>query len=361
MAEVYAAVSPKRDGYLNNISIEDEEIIGHTEDGQPIYAAPDRRKRPSLQDEAVDYAEKEVKKEAFKQARDSVVGTASGGVTAGQALSGAEAPLYTAQGFAGNEAANAAVNAAATQAGGGLPSIAPSAATSGFDLSGIGSSGNYILPAAGAAGMFDLYKDKESRKKIGTGEGYLQGAASGAAMGSYFGPWGAAAGGVIGLGINAFGIGGESRTKVEEERRQALADQGITVPNYDQKEWELNEAFKGSRNEADLKGGDIENAAQFYGIQGYSGADQAKKEAIAQEAINQGLIREHHGTIDLSMTPEYQKYLEEQLAVPTSTGGGGGVDTRRMEAEAKKQRKKQVLASILPDITATPTKGPRYD
>lgn len=235
---------------------------------------------------------------------------------------------------------------------------AAEASQSGWALGNIGSAGNYILPAAGAYGLYDLYSNRP--ENVGTGKGYLEGAASGAALGSYFGPLGAVAGGAIGLGLNAFGIGGKSRTKIEEDRRQALADQGITVPNFDTKEWEQNEAFKQSRKESDLKGSDIENAAQFYGINGYSKVDQAKKEAIAQKALDLGLIREHHGTIDLSMTPEYEDFLKTQIG-----GGGaqstGGVDRRQVQAEAKKAKKKAALDSIMPTIQAETTQGPRYD
>lgn len=319
-------------------------------DGQEYVVQ--KKKKPSLSDMAKDEAVSQVKKSAKEVAKQAT------GYNAGSALANvaSEAPLYTAQGLAANPAANQAYNAAAMGGQAPLAEIAP-VAESGFSLSGIGSAGNYILPAAGAYGLYDLYSNRP--ENIGHGSGYLQGAASGAALGSYFGPVGAVAGAGAGILANALGIGGKSRTKVEEERRQALAEQGINVPFSDVKEWEANEAFKNSRQESDLKGGDIENAASFYGITGYKDADQAKKEAIAQEAINRGLIREHHGTIDLSMTPEYQKYLEEQLAVPTSTGGG--VDRRAMEADNKKRRKKAALDSIMPSIEAPTSSGPRYD
>lgn len=341
--------SPKTNGFLNRISVDDEEIIGYTEDGQPIYEA--KKRRPSLSDMARDEVEGEAKSQLKKQGRELVKQAAGIGTGAGIASSSPEVAAT------GAEIVGSPFNTTmATSQGGGLPAAAAEA--SGFELSGIGSSGNYILPAAGAYGLYDLYANRP--ENVGHGSGYLQGAASGAALGSYFGPWGAGIGAGLGIAANALGIGGKSRTKIEEERRQALADQGINVPNYDVKEWEENEAFRGSRKESDLKGGDIENAATFYGITGYSQADQAKKEAIAQEAINQGLIREHHGTIDLSMTPEYQKYLESQL------GGGAptvssGVNRGAIEAEKKKQRKRAILDSIMPEITTDVTKAPRYD
>jgi len=56
----------------------------------------------------------------------------------------------------------------------------PAAGAGAFDMAGIGSAGNALLPLAGAYGAYDLFQD---RKDLGTGKGYLQGAASGAALG----------------------------------------------------------------------------------------------------------------------------------------------------------------------------------
>lgn len=250
---------------------------------------------------------------------------------------------------------------AATQAGefwgGNLGEFAGGAEPGMFDISGIGSSGNVILPAAGLAGAYDLYANRP--QSVGTGRGYLQGAASGAAIGSYFGPVGAAVGGGLGLLANAFGIGGKSRTKIEEDRRKQLAEQGVVIPNSDIKEWENNEKFRQSRNEADLTGKDIINSASLYGISGYGAADAAKKEAIANEALKQGLVREHHGTIDIGMNAAYQKFIEDQLKVPTPST----TTSTRVQADPRiqKERKRQQIAQIVPEVESTPTRGPRYD
>lgn len=352
--------SPRTDGPLNDISLEggfEDGAIIIGDDGQEYEVS--RKKKPSS---LSDMAEDELKKEGFSQLKKTgkeVAKQAMGyGAGAANALSSLD-PTTLPEGQAVNMGAPQApalvganrIDSAGNVLSAGAPEV------SGWSMSNIGSAGNYILPAAGAYGLYDLYSNRP--ENIGHGSGYLQGAASGAAIGSYFGPWGAGIGAGAGILANAFGIGGKSRTKVEEERRQALADQGINVPFSDVKEWESNEAFKQSRKESDLKGGDIENAASFYGITGYQNADQAKKEAIAQEAINRGLIREHHGTIDLSMTPEYQKYLESQLGGPASSSGG--IDRRQIQAESKKQRKRAALDSIMPSIEAQTTQGPRYD
>ena len=157
---------------------------------------------------------------------------------------------------------------------------------------------------------------------------------------------------------------GGSRTKGEEDKRKQLIESGVEIPNSDVKEWENNEGFRNSRQESDLTGKDIIHSADFYGIEGFAGLDAAKQEAIAGEALKQNLIQEKLGKINLSMTPEYQKYLDEQIGtpdgnIPDSNSNSG--DNRRFQAEAKKDRKKKALADIMPTIQADYTQAPRYD
>lgn len=153
---------------------------------------------------------------------------------------------------------------------------------------------------------------------------------------------------------------GASTTHQEEANRQHLADQGIDVPNSGVKEWENNPTFATSRNEADLTGKDIIHAAQFYGIDGYDKLDPAKQENLANEALKENLIREEHGQIDLSMTPEYQKYVDSQIN-PVASTQTTQTDSRQVAANNKKDRKRAALSALLPDIMSTPTQGPRYD
>lgn len=216
--------------------------------------------------------------------------------------------------------------------------------------------GNYAPGIAGAYGLYDLYKNRED---IGTSKGYAQGALSGAGIGfTIGGPVGAGIGAGLGLLGNAFGIGGKSRTKGEEKLRGSLAEQGIVIPNADKKEWEDNPIFRESRNESDLTGKDIIHAADFYTLPGYAEADAAKQEAIANEALKQGLIEEKLGKINVNMTDAYKAYLEGQLgqndAAPTSGNSGGG-----SAGDAKKNRKRAALQALLP--MAQTTKAPRYD
>lgn len=98
-------------------------------------------------------------------------------------------------------------------------------APSGFSLGGIGSAGNYLLPAAGALGAFNLLSSEN-----GAGRGALQGGLSGAAMGSYFGPPGAIIGGAIGagLGLAESFFDNPSTKEIEKKRWGNLADSGVT-------------------------------------------------------------------------------------------------------------------------------------
>lgn len=232
----------------------------------------------------------------------------------------------------------------------------PATQAGAFDLAGVGSAGNAILPLAGAVGLYDLFGNRA--KSVGTGKGYLQGAASGAAMGSYFGPVGAAVGGGLGLLSNAFG--GKSRTKQEEDNRKMLAKQGIIIPNADVKEWENNPVFKQSRQESDLTGKDIKNAAQFYmNVPGYDKFDDARKEAIANEALKNNLIRERRGQVEVGMNDAFQKYLQG-LQAPAPTQSSGQSSSSRGPVREKAEKKAKVQA-LIPELREPTALAPRYD
>lgn len=320
-------------------------------------------RQPTLQDiakkEGADIAKNQLK----KQVEGVIEG--AGGQNVASSVLGNSATLNSIQpGTMVGSAANGG-SLMADGVGGSIPVNVPAAgveAPGAFSLNGIGSSGNAILPAAGLAGAYNLWG--QNKQDVGTGKGYLQGAASGAAMGSYFGPWGAVAGAGIGLIGNAFG--GESRTKLEEDARKKLADQGVVIPNSEIKEWENNAKFAQSRNEADLIGKDIIHAAQLYGIGGYSKLDAAKQEAIANKALELKLVREHHGTIQISPNAELEKEIQAQLGLssaPASSGSPGRRPqgpSREVVAQAKKEKKKQILSQIMPELDAPATRAPDY-
>ena len=249
-----------------------------------------QQKQPDLADMGRKVAEDSVKKEVKRQAgnyAEQQVASQTGGavvdstitVAPGQAMPAGYTAVGTAEG-GGTLAAPSSV------AGQGAATASP------FALSGIGSAGNAILPAAGAYGAYDMIKNKDHRKG---GRGLAQGTASGAAIGSYFGPQGAAIGAGIGLGASGSyntyrkaregdvvgslpyaaatalvspmaamaALGGgllnaKPRTKIEEKRWAELEKQGIAqMPDW-------------VRNDIDIKAKDAgyrpDLAADFVGV-----------------------------------------------------------------------------------------------
>lgn len=183
-----------------------------------------------------------------------------------------------------------------------------------FSLGNIGAEGNVILPGLGLIGTYDVLAHDR-----GPVRGGLEGAASGAAIGSYFGmPWvGAGVGGLIGLGKSLFGGHGESH--LEDKKRAALAEQGINLGPT--KQWEMNPVFAQSRNESDLKGSDITDAADFYSKfgQSWANASPEQKAMIAQNALDSGAVREHNGGIDIDTSNAgFLGFAQKNLGMPVS-------------------------------------------
>ena len=99
-----------------------------------------------------------------------------------------------------------------------------------FDLSGIGASGNAILPIAGAAGLYDLFKNHR-----GGIRGPLQGAASGAAIGSAIPGVGTLIGAGVGAGIGGLeSLFGQHKTtrQLAQEHTEDLLKQNPNDPVY---------------------------------------------------------------------------------------------------------------------------------
>lgn len=206
-----------------------------------------------------------------------------------------------------------------------------------MSLSGIGASGNLLLPAAGALGAYDLF----SKKKHG-GKGALQGAASGAAIGSYAGLPGAIVGGLVGGGLGYFGnFGDVDRWKAEQDAVNRFAKDGVT--GWDQyaaaqpqlsegrsKEqltnhnygadfvgstsdgW-VNNKFANSRNEKDLQGKDIWGYSAFgdaFGNDWFGKYDAGQREKIANKALELG-VTEGKGQIKLTNVDQLKNYASE--------------------------------------------------
>jgi len=105
-----------------------------------------------------------------------------------------------------------------------------------FSMSGIGSAGNAILPAAGALGALNLTMAQGDAPRGNYLRGIGQGAASGAAMGSYFGPWGtgigAGIGGLLGGIGAATGSGKDKYQMARDQGRRAVQNAGFADSNY---------------------------------------------------------------------------------------------------------------------------------
>lgn len=242
--------------------------------------------------------------------------------------------------------------------------------------------GHAAAGAAGAAALYDVIKNK----KHGT-EGAIQGGLGGAGLAyaampllasSGIGlPVALAGGALLGGGVGYFGnFGDKDRYKTEYKRAQALRDKGINwqynanEPTSGRSKAELiaeeqakidaggygNTKFAASRNEADLLGKDISGYAAFaekYGEK-YANASQSAKDAIADEYLKAKAVREHHGTIDITSSPDLDKQAEQILGAPPtaeakSSSPTGGDEKKK---EEKKKKKGPGLADLkFPDLT----------
>ena len=231
----------------------------------------------------------------------------------------------------------------------------------------------YAVPGAlgivaGGAGLYDLFSKNAERggTRNGAIQGGLSGAAAGAGIGTIVRPGvgtaiGAGIGGVAGLGAGMFST--KSRTRGEQHQRDALIAQGINVPidstARDGKAWENNSAFAQSRQESDLTGKDIMGASDFYAqIPGYEKWSPAQQEKAAQQALNSGIVREKLGkmNINISESPDYQKWVEQMQAAQGGQPQGGGGYSR---PDPKEAIKKQILSQKIYDPRVT--QGTRYD
>lgn len=219
---------------------------------------------------------------------------------------------------------------AAVDASGNI--IASSGATTpgAFSLSGIGSAGNGILPLAGAAGIYDLYKTNRgarSRKK-----GALQGAASGAALGSYFGPVG------IGVGAVAGGIYGatqhESTRDVAKRRTQGMLEasddptyqayvRGMRE-QYDSAPKDPSKPFAGKyKNFEEYKKAGLE-AADLTGVEGnirvygpeWAKMSQEQRQAVTQKNIDKGIYASHKGDVVIRNDDLAKQSFDEVMKNP---------------------------------------------
>lgn len=212
-----------------------------------------------------------------------------------------------------------------------------------FSLSGIGGAGNVILPAAGAAGAFDVLSNNFGNHNLGPGRSALEGAASGAALGSYFGPPGAIVGGglggLIGLGSSLFGDTDEWKQEGNRLKRLGAPQSVIdALPTGGRTTSQLTDIARQTGDAADVKFASSRNLADLAGhgqsLTGYAafaeadptgdwwGRPMAERTAIANNALAANAVSEHNGTIDLD--PDKAPGLFGLAPTPPSNNGSPG-------------------------------------
>lgn len=273
----------------------------------------------------------------------------------------ADAAMFTAGGAPYDAAGNAIVPMAAApawEAGAigapsdvalaewGLESATPAAAEASSSILG-----DYVIPgAATVAGTYGMYKTMTGDYG-NTGKDYmnagLSGAMSGAAMGSFGGLPGMAIGGAIGgiMGLGKVAFGGRKSTDMEDRKIKAMVEAGIISPDDprvgqpdetrsraeqladSEKQYNLGADYRGltpdgtgwvnnrwlaSGDEADLTGFDVQGYASLDAMFGpeYQKRSMLEKAAMAQKLLDEGLIDEHHGTMDITGTPVDQAWYK---------------------------------------------------
>lgn len=210
---------------------------------------------------------------------------------------------------------------------------------------------------AGAMGMKEAYERGSPLQGAISGVGAGVGASMlGSSLGLAFLPgigWMAAGGAILGTALGLFG--GPPKTEVEDKRFKKLSDKGILmhtssfVPESRTRKEQLkavkdlgvepgfvgvhpeigwvNTKWLESGKESDLKAEDIWGYSAFYekyGNKWLGEFSEDDRRRIAQEAIDKGAVREHHGTIDVDWkkaeaeTEEEKKEKEEEKIGQTS-------------------------------------------
>lgn len=223
--------------------------------------------------------------------------------------------------------------------GGAAYPAAPEAAGM-FDLGGIGSAGNAILPAAGAYGVYDLAT--HDRGPVG---GALEGAASGAAIGSGFAGVGAIPGAIIGGGLGlAKGLFFEHKSTrdIAKEHTQNLLNKGKDDATWQQYVSGMREQYNsappdpskpfhagqyGSWDEYKTAGLDANDLTGVYGNLKVYGPQWAtltedQRKAVTQANINSGLYYSKKGEVELNDEQKAKDNLNSVLSgklQPTNT------------------------------------------
>lgn len=274
----------------------------------------------------------------------------------------------TGGGFGGGGAATPAeaFSASAMPAPGGADFVGP-VAPGATPQAGIG-----VTPYLGAAGAalsaYGLYQGLKDKNPVSSG---LSGAGLGAGLASAapllgFGPlgWGAIGlsalgGGALGGGLGALAkMGDKDMWKTEGNKLRKLSEQGVYVPDQF-----LNNNLKQGRSkeeliaEAKATGGNVqfaedrkESSLRPQDIIGYASFAQKDPQwfrkplqqqlAIAQQALDAGAVREHHGTIDV----DWNKMPEVNAGPPPANQGAPQAAPMGMAAGAPAVNKMGMVA-----------------
>jgi hypothetical protein len=205
-----------------------------------------------------------------------------------------------------------------------------------------------IPGVGGAVGLFDLLANQKSR-----GAGALQGAASGAALGSVIPGLGTLAGGAIGGGLGLLkGFFNHKNTKQYEAERWSEAASKFSDKNKATVASLYKSAHapgdKGEKWTPEVAAAAIKDPISIWGQQGmlntfgndyFDKMDEFQRYAAAQAAIDAGLVKNDHGDIIIT-NPEKLKSLTE--------GAYKNADYRKAYDSWKKTEKKPSLSSIAP-------------
>lgn len=186
------------------------------------------------------------------------------------------------------------------------------------------------IPAVGAAligkGVYDLVQGKKTK---GLGDWASRGSLA------------IATGGISEI-VKGLGLFDGPKTQVEEGRWKDLEETGAQIPEWVKSGQDIKDAgyrsdlssdFKGldasgiwannsfakSRAESDLRPEDIWGYASMvetFGPQYQQGSEENRR-AIAQKALDLGLVDEHHGTVDIKANDELMKEWEALNAIDT--------------------------------------------
>jgi len=195
----------------------------------------------------------------------------------------------------------------------------------------------YLGAGATALGAYSALQGIKKKDPLSAGLGGL-GVAGGLGMMGYAIPgWGQAA--MVGVPLVAAlagKMGDKDRWKTEGKRLNKLREQGINIPQMEadtltggRSKKELiaieeqkaaqglpsNVEFARTRDEKYLKPEDIWGYSTFfekYGNDWLTKFNEQQRRDIAQQALNSGAVREHHGTIDIDWSKVQQPQQQSQ-------------------------------------------------